>query len=533
MTRTRAIALMLAAAAMWLVLGVLNVHLADLNQDEGWYLYAAGEVAEGRWPFVDFAYTQGPVMPAVYGALHGWMGSYGVEGGRWLTLGWGGAALVLACVLGGRVSPVGWGWFGAAVTAILLGVNVYHSAYTSTVKTYALCTALLMGGMVLVRAAASVRRPWFGILGGLLLGLAAGTRLSAGIVLAIVCFSLLFRPAWRRTHAWFFVGLGGAAGLTLAYGPFLFAAPEAVRFGLLEYHGARGVEGTGAALMLKAGSVSRFAGAYFVAACTAVALLLLAVLRPAKKSDASAGPPSLTGLLWGCGLALFLVHLSAPFPYDDYQVVTAPLFCTAIAGSLAGWMSRRAGEGMGGWAGWVGSLLLVTCIGAAFSSPINQNWVLSGRDVIWWPMKEEAPLRRLQWVGAEVREASGGADVLLTQDTYLAVEAGLRVPSGLEMGPFSYHPGLSTEEAEALHLMNRERMLELLRTSTAPVAAFSEYGLAIASPAIERVPPEERAELESALLQRYEPWKEISEFGQGLTDLRLYRLRSDDVEAAE
>jgi hypothetical protein len=227
---------------------------------------------------------------------------------------------------------------------------------------------------------------------------------------------------------------------------------------------------------------------------------------------------------------LFVVHLAAPFPYDDYQTVAYPLFCAAIAGSLAAWMARHAAgdpASRGRWPGWTASLLLLASIGAAFSSPVNQDWVLRGRDVIWWPMKEQSSLRLLQAVGAEVREAAGGEGELLTQDTYLAVEAGLRVPAGLEMGPFSYHPDLTTARAEALHVLNRERLLELLRTCTAPVAACSDYGLAIASPAITRIPDDERAALESALLERYEPWKEVPDFGQGMTVLRLYRLRAE------
>ena len=47
----------LAFAAVW---------LGGLNQDEGWYLYAAQLVGEGKMLYRDFFYTQGPAMPIIY-----------------------------------------------------------------------------------------------------------------------------------------------------------------------------------------------------------------------------------------------------------------------------------------------------------------------------------------------------------------------------------------------------------------------------------------------------------------------------------
>ena len=57
------------AAGAFVVLGAAAVWMGGINQDEGWYLYAANLVAEGKVPYRDFAYTQGPVMPFVYSAF--------------------------------------------------------------------------------------------------------------------------------------------------------------------------------------------------------------------------------------------------------------------------------------------------------------------------------------------------------------------------------------------------------------------------------------------------------------------------------
>ena len=50
------------------VLGAAAVWLGGLNQDEGWYLYAANLLAEGKILYRDFFFTQGPAMPEAYRA---------------------------------------------------------------------------------------------------------------------------------------------------------------------------------------------------------------------------------------------------------------------------------------------------------------------------------------------------------------------------------------------------------------------------------------------------------------------------------
>ena len=51
------------------VLAFAAVWLGGLNQDEGWYLYAARLVGEGKLPYRDFFFTQGPVLPFIYSVL--------------------------------------------------------------------------------------------------------------------------------------------------------------------------------------------------------------------------------------------------------------------------------------------------------------------------------------------------------------------------------------------------------------------------------------------------------------------------------
>ena len=172
-------------------------------------------------------------------------------------------------------------------------------------------------------------------------------------------------------------------------------------------------------------------------------------------------------------------------------------------------------------------IALIVSGAAAISSPINQAWMVVGRDRIWWRMREKPALLQLRDAARAIREQSGDAAELLTQDTYLAVESGLRVPAGWEMGIFSYYPGLDIATAERLRVRNRAMLRADIVTSRARVAALSEYAFSVAAPAVAPLPDDEQRELRGMVEARFAPAGEFPHFGQGNTRLRLYARDPD------
>ena len=79
------LALFIAVGLAWLGLSFFNLWMGELNQDEGWYLYAAKQLAAGRLPYRDFAFTQAPLVPLAYAACLNWIDAHGILGGRILT----------------------------------------------------------------------------------------------------------------------------------------------------------------------------------------------------------------------------------------------------------------------------------------------------------------------------------------------------------------------------------------------------------------------------------------------------------------
>lgn len=365
-----------------------------------------------------------------------------------------------------------------------------------------------------LQAAARVRSAVFLAAGGLSLAFATGTRISLLLILPVVFGALLlcFR-AFRWSFLWF--GLGAAVGLFLTYG--LFALDPASLQTLLaaqRYHAARG----GFDPFFAVGSVSRWARGY--AALGVVLFAAAAFGRRASDADSSAAPLDVVSrtVLWMLGLgfaAVFVLQISAPFPYDDYQVPLMGMLTVLIVvwfartGSVAASLSRA----------WF--VFLATGL-VSFTSPLLQEWATYPQDRFWSRTKEMTELAKLRATAHRLNALDPGGTTLLTQDLYLAVEAGRTVPVGLEMGPFSYFPDVSTAKATAVHVLNRERLETLFRDAPCTAAAVSGYGFAIAAPSCRETPRAEQAACRARLAETYDCVETVECFGQNATPLSIY-----------
>ncbi len=384
------------------LLGMLaNAFLGNLNQDEGWYLYAARCVMEGQLPHRDFFFTQGFGFPMVYAAL-GWLWSpWGIFGGRLLTAGLTLGALGIASRLLYRQTQQ---WSAVLVLWSLLGLNLWYSYFSTIPKAYALCTLGIAGVLWLL----SQPKMWAYCLTGLLCALLANVRLSMGILLPVIGLWLLLV---QRNKAWLWFGIGGMVGLAGTFGvEFLFW-----REGFLEaqtFHAARDAMG----IVGVCGCLSRIAR--FNPLLTFL-LLFIVLTRPMLRDK----PHVQLWLL--IAAALGGVHLIAPVPYDDYLVPALLPLAMAVATLVHVTWAKAIFAGA----------LVVTVLG----SPVVQDWFVVRQDRFWPVFKETTDLVTLRTAAHVVRETAEqlNTDTLWTQDTYLAVEAGLRVPKGLEMGPFS------------------------------------------------------------------------------------------------
>ena len=504
-------AAILLAAVVAAFTAALAVWWGGVNQDEGWYLYAARLVGEGKLPYRDFFFTQGPVLPFVYSVLP----IHGLLSGRIVTLVFSLLATFTSMAFARRlVAPSRRGAVSLAVFS-LLACNLYHAYFTAIPKTYAIGSLFVMIGFLLLS------RGW-NFLSAVSFSFASGTRISLVLILGVVGVGLLVTRFRKLSWLWF--GLGGVLGLFLIYGMFAIDPPSLK--GLLAaqaYHAGRG----GFDPFFAIGAVSRLVRGYLALGAVlfaAVALRFGGFERlgaPRHESAELSNSPAikLSTLKWMAGLsfaAVFLLQMSAPFPYDDYEVPIMPILVVLIAVAFV----NRTADCLGlVLCRWFPVMVSGMCM---ISSPLVQDWMTNGQDRFWSIKKEKSEVAQMREVARELEKLDPGGKMLLTQDLYLAVEMDRKVPDGLEMGPFSYFPEMSTAEAERLHVMNGERMERLLDSAPCALAAFSGYGFAIEAPKGTQTPIETRRGFEERLRRKYRYAGKVENFGQNHTLLQYY-----------
>ena len=480
MSASAKVCLALAAAAC-VVLCAAAVWMGGLNQDEGWYLYAAKLVAEGKLPYRDFFYTQGPVMPFAYAAFAWAWAPGGLLSARAFTLLVGLLGVAFACGIARHLSAPGRRDVAALTTFFLLATNLYHLYYLAIPKTYALAALFVLAGFYLL--ALGRGGAVSALLAGACLALAAGTRISLGAMLPVVAVALL---VMRRRAAFLAFSVGAAGALALVYGPFV--VDPAAREGLIAaqaYHAARG----GSDPVWTIGSLSRLVRWY-------LPLFIVLGLGSFRRG----------WTLAAAFLAVFAVQMLAPFPYEDYQVPVMGLLAVFAAVNFAGdEPDERQPDGKAGK-----KLLLVLGLSfaTAFGSPLLEKWTTNGQDRFWSLKKPQSELSQLRDVARTIEALDPGGKTLFTQDLYLAVETGRHVPRGLEMGPFS--------------MLTDAEWRRLILSAECPVAALSGYTFAIEPPSCRERAKGLQTDYWRLLAHGYELAAREEAFGQNATPLLIF-----------
>ena len=489
------------AAFGFVVLAFAAVWLGALNQDEGWYLYAARLVSEGKTPYRDFFYTQAPVMPVVYAAFTSIWNSFGLLGARILTISFGALGLAFFCASAARLVAPDRRALAALAVFLLLGSNLYHLYYIAIPKTYALASLFVAIGFFLLTFArpSTLRGGVFAFASGLSLAFACGTRISLGVILAVVGFSLLFSfSRMRWTFLWF--GLGGAFDLVVVYGFFLCdPTARAGLFAAQAYHAAR----SGFDPVFTIGSVSRLVRWYLP-----VFVLLGLGFAHRREAGGEANALLVAWLAFASFVAVFLVQMLAPFPYEDYQVPVMGLLAVFAVVLFFGRPASVPSRGL--------LLTLGLAWAASFGSPLLEKWTTNGQDRFWTLKKDQCELAQLRDVARYIEEEDPNGETLLTQDLYLAIETGRKVPDGLEMGPFSMLPD--------------EEWRKLLSSAPCKVAALSGYSFAIDPPRCDETPVERQIEYFHLLKKNYDLVQKVDNFGQNATSLLILKRKDEGAD---
>lgn len=435
----------------WLAVGLLVAQLAFwvifrlVNLDEGWYLWAGQGVYQGRLLYRDFAYTQTPLLPYVYGLLQ-WIFGSSLYLGRIITALFGLTTALLSAATARRLAGP---WAGLFTLLFLATASLVITAFTFT-ATYGLTACLLAATFYLaLRLEPGTPRT---ALVAVFLALVVAVRLSTVVVfLPLGLYVVLTSP--RRGRAALTLVVTAALALALLLGPFLLASGEVMLYDILNFHTDRNTpewHQTMVQAMLEA--TARDLPVVVTGYLAATAALAWAIVRGGKAAWRTYG---FEVAVAASILLLFLAHLIPRTTMSYYNTLQVPLVAVLVGALLARLLRRSP---------WLAAGLVVIVLAWQV---VSQAQAVRSYGLNTWPQSQVETVRQ---AAQTLRSLAPVGGQLLTFDLHLALEAGLDVPDGFEMSIFSYRPTWSDEQALRYRVINNTGLLAALEQGAAAVA---------------------------------------------------------------
>jgi len=447
------------AIAVYLALALLYVFWGQPNADEGWYLYASKLVFEGRLPYHDFAYTQMPLLPYVYGLPQELL-SPNLYLGRFTSIVFS-FTTFLICIfiarrLGGKIAGV--------VVAVVLATYIEGIYFTAIVKTYALLTFFFVAtlSILISNIRDSVKFPlavFFSVC-------AAMVRLSAvffAFAIVVYVLKVTYEAKLR------FISVPALLSIAVVIWIVLFVAPnsEVLLFNVVGVHMNRWGD-TSTLMKLKSILLDRIPS---IAGHWPLYLVLMSLsgffgLREQWTRRLIGRHSGLIPVV--VGLALFASsHLIAGGWYLDYLIPAVIPFVLILGifigklydEQLQGSRVRYFSQGL-----LLGLLLLIPL--ANRISHING----SGK---------QAAMAKIIEVSEFLRRNTAPRDKIIALEAlWVAVESQRDVLPGLTMAQFSYQD-LSTEKCRELHLVNYDILREYVKNQDAKAIVLTSRDFSI------------------------------------------------------
>jgi hypothetical protein len=433
-------------AVLFVVNSILFIRLGQVNTDEGWYLYASKLVYAGQLPYRDFAFTQTPLLPYIYGLAQR-LFLPGITLGRVTSVAFSVAAFILALLIAANYG----GKAASGLTAWLWATFSFGIYFQSITKTYALTTFFFL--LTFFTLASHIKQETKLILAAAFVTLATLTRLSAlFFAIPILLYAVLVGKTRTRliTTAIGLVALGWMLYLALPN-------PSAAVWGLLTYHTAHwgNIPTTQKILEIAISRIPRLFivyGNYLV-----LAIVLLLMTRGKVKQSIRRFPIPLIVL---AGLLLFVLPnlISGTF-LEEYFV---PLIFTAlpIMGIALIMLLARL------------SIPKKVILNIAFLFALVWEFIWGGYFFID-RNNGITPIDAIKRVADVARENSEPQDQIFTLEALtVAVEADRPVPPNLAMASFSFSEA-DTKTANSLHLVNGELIADYFENGIPKVVVLT------------------------------------------------------------
>ena len=218
-------AIIISGIVIFALNSAIFVILGQANADEGWYLYASKLVYEGKFPYQDFAFTQAPLLPYIYGAPQS-LFLQSIYLGRTTSV----VFSMIAFVLSLKVARNYGGEMASGITALLGATFTYGIYFQSITKTYALTTLFFI--LAFFMLSSRLQQDFRVLLATIFVLLATLTRLSA-VFFAIPFIIYAFLVSNTKTRL-ILITFGFAASFWILI--LALHNVDAVTWGLVTHH---------------------------------------------------------------------------------------------------------------------------------------------------------------------------------------------------------------------------------------------------------------------------------------------------------
>jgi hypothetical protein len=439
--------------SIYLLIGILYVLFGTVNNDEGWYLYASKLVYAGKIPYVDFSYTQGPLLPYVYGIPQLIFGP-SLYVGRLTSLFFG----LLTCVFTAKLAEKLAGKTGAVVALALVCLSPFTLYFFTIVKTYALTSCLMILSLYLLFAS-NIRNPLKTMLSMLFMCLAAGVRVS--VLPVVFLLMIYFVYAERNNMRTAILGLSTViVTCGLLFAPFLLINKDLSIFNLVGYHlGRAGPQSLGSILLNRGSAVVELVHVYFL---TLALVFVGLVLHTYGSRERSKGDTKYWVLFCLIVLAVCAVNFFVTPTFSEYAVILAP-----VASVLASLGIKKIYDYSNG--NPIRNVILVMMALMVLLTPLSQ-----GPLFVKMSLKEK-PIAQIEEIGYYIKSHTPEDGRLLMFSTYAAIAADRMLLPGFEMSIFSYYSDWSTDKARQYHVINRDLLNEYIESTSAAAILLTSF----------------------------------------------------------
>lgn len=484
--------------ASLLVMSILATFLLLLffrrvNLDEGWYLGAAQRVYDGQLLYRDFAYTQTPLLPYVYGVIEPLLG-LGLYQGRLLTILLGLLAWWLSVVSAFRLG----GGRAAFYCLGLLATSFFAATQYTYTATYALTACLMAAAIDVSLRDWPTRRQT--IVAVCLMSLAVTVRLSAIVALPPFLLYLVLRSReWRSTLLWGL--LTAAVTLGVLLGGYWWLGGDLMIYDIWGFHLDRILRTKWRLEKIRLRTIKTaidFAVPILLG-CWASGWLVWRLFQQ-RWATVSRSALLVATALMACAVALFIAHIVPRTTDSYYNSLQLPMLCTA-GGVVLALLHQQINK----------RLAYSLAVGLMLLNGVTQGYATWRDGALPFPFQNQIAVVRE--AGQIIARYTPPAAALLSFNQHLALEANRPTPPGYEMAIFSYRPTWSADQARAYKAINNELLFADLAAGQGAVA-FTEFDLGQIYG--------ERDRFFALLADQYRWWYTLENFGPYGDVLHIY-----------